>query len=171
MLIAYRGACQSSVQAIWGPWIGRRCAFERHRMPGKIEGKRWRSVRQTTSRNWNVPISSEFIRQKTSARGSLMPSSDLGWPSGISAPQQTPFSAQDPVPSPGGPPAAGVLSFSHRLGHGVQSGSSRLTRIVPSEDGGLAMICGDRMPNRQCGSLFLVLQQCFVRGNELANIG
>ena len=37
MLIAYRDACQSSVQAIWGPWIGPRCAFERRRMPGKIE--------------------------------------------------------------------------------------------------------------------------------------
>ena len=35
MLIAYRDACQSSVPAIWGPWIGPRCAFERRRMPGK----------------------------------------------------------------------------------------------------------------------------------------
>jgi hypothetical protein len=28
MLIAYRDACQSSVQAIWGPWIGPRSPWQ-----------------------------------------------------------------------------------------------------------------------------------------------
>ena len=31
MLIAYRDACQSSVQAIWGPWIGARSPWQNYK--------------------------------------------------------------------------------------------------------------------------------------------
>ena len=74
-------------------------------MPGKIEASGGGSdeLELETCRK-----SSEFIRQKTFARGSLTPTERFGWPSGISAPQQMPLSGpKNPVPSL----AAGVLSF------------------------------------------------------------
>ena len=77
-------------------------------------------------------MSSEFIRQKTFARGSLTPTerSRLA--------ERDISSPADPLSRPkirSLPWRPGSFLFNQRLGHGVQSGSSRLTRIVPGEDG------------------------------------
>ena len=41
MLIAYRDACQSSVQAIWGPWIGPRSPWQNYKgRPPEIDAAR-----------------------------------------------------------------------------------------------------------------------------------